>query len=204
MFENSDYGRACKEASDRQGVTAIADALRARGIVSNIVQTGGFCMVGYVGDFDGEHICYNAESAGYMPAETPENEGADGETFMRFDTGDFDEENGGLLPEPLAQMVQAIADAWEMCASNTETVIKVGTVDARSRSLLVQFGLEDGPEFFAPWAVTRENVSEAIANAQTTIEQWQTDSATEEGWAENTDQVMTYVSDLLGAIGEVL
>ena len=52
--------------------------------------------------------------------------------------------------------------------------------------------------------MTRENVSEAIANAQTTIEQWQTDSATEEGWAENTDQVMTYVSDLLGAIGEVL
>jgi hypothetical protein len=48
-----DYAAACKAAADRQGVTAIADALAAVGIDTDIDQTGGFTMVGVVRRDDG-------------------------------------------------------------------------------------------------------------------------------------------------------
>lgn len=43
-----DYDAACKAAADRQGLTAIGDALAAVGVEMEVEQTGGFTMVGVV------------------------------------------------------------------------------------------------------------------------------------------------------------
>lgn len=40
-----DYQKACDSAADVQGITAIRDELRRRGINSEVWQTGGFCML---------------------------------------------------------------------------------------------------------------------------------------------------------------
>lgn len=42
------YDAACDAAADAQGITAIANALRALEIDVEVEQTGGFCMVAYV------------------------------------------------------------------------------------------------------------------------------------------------------------
>jgi hypothetical protein len=63
-----------------------------------------------------------------------------------------------------------------------------------------QFGMDDGPEFFAPWAVTKENYREALNNAYAILRTWEDDSARGEQWAENTDQVVSYVAEILYAV----
>ena len=43
-----DYAKECQEASERQGITAIVDALADFGIKASSEQTGGFTMCAYV------------------------------------------------------------------------------------------------------------------------------------------------------------
>jgi DNA-binding XRE family transcriptional regulator len=51
--ELSSYDQRCREASESQGLIQIQEALTAKGIKSYIEQTGGFCMVLYVGAQNG-------------------------------------------------------------------------------------------------------------------------------------------------------
>lgn len=66
------YDDECKAAADAQGVSAVHDALTARGIVSEVWQTGGFtmlCAVPLERDASGEAVKYigcNAEGAGVI------------------------------------------------------------------------------------------------------------------------------------------
>lgn len=82
------YAARSKEAADRQGITAIADALTAVGVSVEIEQTGGFIMVAYVRPTDGRIIALNDDggiNVSLFDSEEAEWNGEDA-TVTTFDT----------------------------------------------------------------------------------------------------------------------
>jgi hypothetical protein len=57
-----DYDAACKTAADEQGITKIVDQLKDRGVVAEVLQTGGFCMVAVVDLGEGWFVSTTDES----------------------------------------------------------------------------------------------------------------------------------------------
>jgi len=57
-----DYDASCKAAADEQGITKIVEQLKDRGIVAEVLQTGGFCMVAAIDLGDGWFVSTTDES----------------------------------------------------------------------------------------------------------------------------------------------
>jgi hypothetical protein len=92
-----DYAKACQDAADRQGITAIVEALAAADIEATVWQTGGFIMVAAVYASDGDLFVVTADGP-YLLGRYKDEEGmCTGEgSFSSFET----------LPELVAELQQ--------------------------------------------------------------------------------------------------
>lgn len=89
------YDMACQRASDKQGVTALSDALQAMEVGTEIHQTGGFTMCVYIRLSGDAYIYANAEGYEFR------DEIVEGEHDPYYFGDDYDK----MSPETKAEII---------------------------------------------------------------------------------------------------